>query len=651
MARGEDGRARRPGRFGTSGSTKHGHAAQHDAAPPPPHAAPPPAHPMPPPAHPVPPPIQPPPAYPPPSYGQAPYPPAPPPPVSAPPPYAYRPYPPDWYPPPSQTRYPESPTERYTGDPQQTHALPPGAAYPGSDTRPMGASPGAPGAPGAPGTKALPPSGPAPVPPVAGAAAAAASPTVTRVMMDRTRHLSGVLRKKVVDASEADGARESGLTALLWNQVMSLASDAMITVALAGTVFFAASGSEQRGNVLQYLLITMAPFAIVAPIIGPLLDRLQHGRRIAMGATGIGRAVLALVMAAHFNDMLVLLPCALGSLVLSKAYAVLRGSAAPRLVPPSMTLVTANARLSLFGLAATGIGGVALAAFLKVTGSYQWGLRLTAVAFAVTAFYSFKLPKSIDSPQGGPRPMPLSASTVPTTKLLSSARLREWSKRGFADEMLTTLQGQCAMRGIIGFLTLFLAFYIQDTSDGFDAVVDLAMFAVAAGGASFVGTAIGARLKLAKPEAIVYLCALVSAVACLITVVIFGTTMAIVCVAICGVGNALGKLSLDAVIQRDVEENLRSSAFARSETFLQLAWVLGAALAVILPAGHGQIDFLVATVVLGGVVAAITLRRHALKGHRAAGRPAPPAYDPGYGPPGTPYGTRPPTWGGPGSQR
>src|SRR3712207_7228956 len=47
--------------------------------------------------------------------------------------------------------------------------------------------------------------------------------------------------------------------------------------------------------VALYLLVTMAPFAVVAPVIGPLLDRLQRGRRVALGAASLGRAVLALV--------------------------------------------------------------------------------------------------------------------------------------------------------------------------------------------------------------------------------------------------------------------------------------------------------------------------------------------------------------------
>jgi MFS family permease len=560
-------------------------------------------------------------------------------------------YPGDPYDPYGDPRRGEPPDPRGYRD-HKTRALPPRAGYVGADTRAIDPAAPPPGYLPYPDPRVGDPRYPlaiagAGVAGAAGAAEAGAAgpggapgavePTVTRVLAHRTRHFSRLLRAKVVTASEADGARESGLTALLWNQVMSLAADAMITVALAGTVFFAASGSQQRGNVLQYLLITMAPFAIVAPVIGPLLDRVQHGRRLAMAATAVGRALLALEMAANFHDILVLLPCALGSLVLSKAYSVLRGSAAPRLVPPTMTLVSANARLSIFGLAASAIGGGVLAGFLKVTGSYQWGLRLTAVAFAVTAFYAIKLPKTVDSPQGGPRPMPVGGRTEPLAKLMSSARLREWSKRGFGEELLATLQAQCTLRGIIGFLTLFMAFYIQDTAHGFDAVVDLAVFAAAAGGASFVGTAIGARLSLGRPEAIGFLCAVIAAAAAVATVLMFGVAMAAGCVAVCGIGNALGKLSLDAVIQRDVEEGLRSSAFARSETFLQLAWVVGAALAVVLPAGQGQLNFLVATAVFGGAVVAVSLHWRTVRARRAAGRPAIAPYDPGYGPPHGPW--------------
>jgi hypothetical protein len=92
--------------------------------------------------------------------------------------------------------------------------------------------------------------------------------SVTRAVVGRSNQAARYVTGRVVAASRADGAAESGLTRLIWNQVLSYSADAMITVALAGTVFFSAAQSDQRGNVLGYLLITMAPFALVAPVIG-----------------------------------------------------------------------------------------------------------------------------------------------------------------------------------------------------------------------------------------------------------------------------------------------------------------------------------------------------------------------------------------------
>ena len=56
------------------------------------------------------------------------------------------------------------------------------------------------------------------------------------------------------------------------------------TVSLAGTIF-AIPTDQARGQVAQFLLLTMAPFALLAPFIGPLLDRFRHGRRWAIGTT------------------------------------------------------------------------------------------------------------------------------------------------------------------------------------------------------------------------------------------------------------------------------------------------------------------------------------------------------------------------------
>lgn len=65
--------------------------------------------------------------------------------------------------------------------------------------------------------------------------------------------------------------------------------------------------------------------------------------------------------------------------------------------------------------------------------------------------------------------------------------------------------------------------------------------------------------------------------------VAFGLVTAVVVVAVAGVAQALSKLALDAVLQRDVPEEGRGRAFARSETTVQLAWVLGGGLGLVPP--------------------------------------------------------------------
>jgi len=92
-----------------------------------------------------------------------------------------------------------------------------------------------------------------------------------------------------------------------------------------------------------------------------------------------------------------------------------------------------------------------------------------------------------------------------------------------------------------------------------------------------------------------------------------------------GIANALGKLCLDAIIQREVPDAMRASAFARSETLLQLAWVVGGGLGVALPS-NGTLGFAVSAALLVAAFAVTLLgRRRPLtgRGRRAAPAPAP----------------------------
>jgi hypothetical protein len=152
-------------------------------------------------------------------------------------------------------------------------------------------------------------------------------------------------------AAQADGAHESGLTALTYAVMLNYASSAAMAVGLANTLFFSAATAESKTKVALYLIITIAPFALIAPVIGPMLDRIQRGRRIALAVSCSGQALLVVVMALHLNDWL-LYPAALGTLVLSKSFDVLKAAMTPRVLPSGITLSKTNARLTVFGLAA-----------------------------------------------------------------------------------------------------------------------------------------------------------------------------------------------------------------------------------------------------------------------------------------------------------
>jgi MFS family permease len=408
--------------------------------------------------------------------------------------------------------------------------------------------------------------------------------TVTRVAALRSREITENGIRAFRRATTADGADRSGLTALTYATMTSYALDAAVAVALANTLFFAAAVAESRTNVALYLAITVAPFAVVAPVVGPLLDRLQRGRRAALAVSFAGRAALAVVLVFHYDSWL-LYPAALGVLVLSKSFVVLKAAVTPRVLPEAITLVTTNSRLTTFGLAAGAVSGgiaVAVAAWWGSPGA----LWFTAALGVAGTVLCLRIPRWVER----------TAGEVPAT--IRGAR-RDRTPLGRA--VLVALWGNGAVRVLTGFLTLFVAFVVKAQTEA-EPTRQLALIALvgAAGGiGAFVGNAVGSHRGFTHPDRLVLGAVGVAATAAGVAALLPGIWAAAALALVAGTCSALAKVALDALIQRDLPERSRASAFGRSETALQLAWVFGGAVGVLLPHDSFRIGF--------GVVAGVVL--------------------------------------------
>ncbi len=228
--------------------------------------------------------------------------------------------------------------------------------------------------------------------------------------------------------TSASGAGRTGLASLIELTAAGAAGDAFVTIALAGTLFFSTSLDAARGRVALTLVITMAPFAVLAPIIGPMLDRAKSGRRYLMAGTLLARGLLcyAMVDAVLHNDVIGLLPAAFGVLVLQKAYSVTRASITPRLLPREITLVAANARTGMASLIAGTVAGLLALGVSYIAGGgaegAAWTLRAATVVYIAAMALSFRVPDHVDLPDPPADASEASqARTVPTPAPASPA--------------------------------------------------------------------------------------------------------------------------------------------------------------------------------------------------------------------------------------
>ncbi|MFF2552869.1 MFS transporter [Nocardia sp. NPDC058058] len=450
--------------------------------------------------------------------------------------------------------------------------------------------------------------------------------TVTRVAARRSIELTERGFATFQRAAKADGAEESGLTALVYATMANFATDAAVAVALANTLFFASATAESKTKVALYLLITIAPFAVIAPLIGPMLDRLQRGRRLALAGSFAVRVLVAVLLI--FNvDNWALYPLALCMMILSKSFSVLKSAVTPRVLPPGIDLVRTNSRLTVFGLVGGTLGAGGIAGLIASVAHSAGALLFAAVLAGAGCYLSLKIPSWVEVTEGEVPATLTYHGDDSHTEVLDATRAEQIqpSKRRqpLGRAVVTGLWGNGTVRILTGFLTFYVAFVAKATEHRpVQQAAMLGVVGVCAAVGNFAGNATGARMKLGRPTLIVLLCTL-SCVGAAVAAAVLGNLLGAAAATLIAAGaSALAKVSLDASIQDDLPAESIASGFGRSETVLQLSWVIGGSMGVLLPTewwkGFAAVTGVMA---LGLVQTVVSYRGHSLLPGLGGNRP------------------------------
>jgi hypothetical protein len=400
------------------------------------------------------------------------------------------------------------------------------------------------------------------------------------------------------------------LDRLAWVHAVSTCGDALVAVALAGTLFFAVPVAAARPRVALYLLLTVAPFAVVAPLLGRLLDGRSGAGRLALAAAMALRAALA-ALAVSRTQSLLLYPLAFGLLVCSRAHGISRTAMVPELLGPGPApgdavgrderdLVAVNgrmARVAALGGTAGALLGVGLDRLLG-GGAVLWA---SALVFATGTALALSLPtvrsRRGPVPDAGREPVPGARSErvpgagqdpAPTSHRDPAPGARRGPLNRRAARLvrppgrvrLARTANTC-VRAVGGFTLFLLAFELRRQGVG-TAGLGLLLAAVGVGGV--VGAFLLPRAaRLVREDGLLAGGLLLCGTTAWLLAGRVGVESAAAGGLTMGAGIAAARLGFESLVQREVPAPARGTAITRAETTFQLAWVAGAVLPVAFP--------------------------------------------------------------------
>jgi MFS family permease len=392
-----------------------------------------------------------------------------------------------------------------------------------------------------------------------------------------------------------DALARPGFRRLLATRLAGQFGDGVFQASLAGTVLFNPERQAHAADVAAGFAVLLLPYSLVGPFAGVLIDRWWRQRVLVVANVVRGVGVLAVAAeiggglggVAFYASALVIV--SISRFVLSALSAAL-----PRLIA-GPELVTANAVSATAGTIATALGGGSAIAVRALIGSSDGQYALIAAVGLIPYLLAAHAARGFDRRALGPSEEERRGRETPAQVmrgLVAGARAVRATPP--VARALLTIGGHRLCYGIWTVCTLLLYRnffpadgFFRSGLTGLGQVV--AMVAVGGAAAALVTPAAFRRFG-ATPWIGGMLMA--SAVVEVVFVLPYRKPLAVLSALLLGFASQCVKITVDTLIQRDIEDRFRGRVFALYDMLFNLALVAAATITAVAlpPDGHSPVS-------------------------------------------------------------
>ncbi len=437
--------------------------------------------------------------------------------------------------------------------------------------------------------------------------------------------------------------RARGFRRLTYVRLLSQGGDGMFQVGIAAAFFFDPTTAATPGAIAAGFAVLLAPFTIVGPFVGPLIDRWQRQHILVIGnLVRLGLVIGICLLLVFDGPQWSLYVVALLTLSVNRFLLAAMTAGLPRVVDRE-DLLAANAIMPTLGTIAAAIGGAigGIVTFFAPqatdVGLAFAALAMAGVAFGLASWATLLIGRGDLGPVNPLERLELRAQARQLVSELSSA-VRYLHGRVTPMHALIVMATQRLLYGMMFVASILISRHVLGDPDRPEEALGrftivVAFAAIGFGLAAVVTPMMGSRFT--RHQWIV-LCLLVGAAGQSLLAIsaqpwaLFSAAI-VVSFAVQG-----AKIAVDTIVQRDTHDGMRGRAFTLYDMAFNVAFISSAVIGGIVLPDDGYSRPLMATLVVLYVVTAVVFSRVPREPAAASAPvPSPPAPSPAS-PPSSP---------------